>query len=230
MPSAQIFEELRMKIVDAILAVVVGACAAGVSADTFEVGVHYDLLPISVATADPSKIEVVEVFSYGCPHCFNFDPAIEAWKAKQPSDVSFRRLPAVFRKEWEILAQAYYTAEVLGVTDKVHRPIFEAIHLKGLNGGDPDVLASVFQQSAQVTPEAFLKVLNSFAVRSKVQQADAQGRMYRLTGVPTLIVDGKYTVYGQNLVGSNSDRLAVVDYLVAKERAARTPVKEVHAP
>jgi thiol:disulfide interchange protein DsbA len=198
--------------------------------DSFELGVNYDQLPIRVETADPSKIEVVEVFSYGCSHCFDFQPTIEAWRAKQPADVQFRRVPAVFRDDWKILAQAFYAAEALGVIDKVNRPIFEAIHLKGLNPGDPAVLAAVFNESAGVDGEEFLKVLNSFGVRSKVLQADAQGRMYRLKGTPTLIVDGKYTVYGQSAVGGNADRLSVVDYLVAKERAARSQVKGTHAP
>ena len=221
-----------MKRISAVLAVawgVFGLSGSAVSADTFEVGVNYDLLPIPVETADPNKIEVVEIFSYGCPHCFDFDPSIEAWKGKQPSDVQFRRIPAVFREDWKILAQAYYAAEALGVVDKVNRPIFEAIHLKGLNPKDPNVLAAVFKESAGVDGEEFNKVMNSFGVRSKVLQADALGRMYRLQGVPTLIVDGKYTVYGQNFVGGNVDRLTVVDFLVAKERAARSQAKGAHA-
>ena len=213
----------------AVLVIAFGCSASIAQAQNIEVGVNYDLLPIPVETADPNKIEVVEVFSYGCPHCFEFEPSIEAWVAKQPSDVQFRRLPAVFRKEWEILAQAYYAAEVLGVVNKVNMPIFEAVHLKGLNPSDPAVLASVFKESAGVDGEEFLKVLNSFGVRSKVLQADAQGRMYRLAGVPTLIVAGKYTVYGQNNTGGNVDRLSVVDFLVAKERAARSQAKGAHA-
>ena len=218
--------------ITAVLAITLCLSGFVVSAhgDTFEVGVNYDLLPIPVETADPRKIEVVEVFSYGCPHCFEFEPSIEAWKAKQPPDVLFRRVPAVFREDWKILAQAYYAAEALGVVDKVNRSIFEAIHLKGLNPKDPNVLAAVFKESAGVDGEEFNKVLNSFGVRSKVLQADAIGRMYRLAGVPTLIVGGKYTVYGQNFVGGNVDRLTVVDFLVAKERAARSPAKGAHAP
>jgi thiol:disulfide interchange protein DsbA len=198
-------------------------------ADPYEVGVHYERLPIAVDTAVPSKIEVVEVFSYGCPHCFSFEPAIEAWRARQPADVNFRRIPAVFRSDWLILAQAYYTAEVLGVVDKVHEPIFEAIHVQGLNGADPAVLAKIFQDSAGVDGEQFLKVLNSFGVRSKVQQADAQARMYRVPGVPTLIVNGKYRVNGGQLVGTNIEMLDVVDYLVAKERDARKATDQTAA-
>jgi len=202
---------------------------AQVLAEPWEAGKHYFVIDPPVPTASGDKIEVTEVFSYGCPHCFDFEPAIESWAARQPSDVQFRRVPAVFRKDWEILAQAFYAAEVLGVTNKVNMPIFEAIHLKGLNPNDPAVLAAVFKGSAGVDGDEFLKVLNSFGVRSKVLQADAQGRMYRLAGVPTLIVGGQYTVYGQNFVGGNVDRLSVVDFLVAKERAARSQIKGAHA-
>lgn len=218
-----------MNKITAVLALLLGLSASFAKADAFEVGVNYDVLPIPVETADPNKIEVVELFSYGCPHCYEFEPTIEAWKAKQPPDVQFRRIPAVFREDWKILAQAYYAAEALGVVDKVNRPIFEAIHLKGLNPKDPNVLAAVFKESAGVDGEEFNKVMNSFGVRSKVLQADSLGRMYRLQGVPTLIVGGKYTVYGQNFVGGNVDRLTVVDFLVAKERAARSQAKGAHA-
>jgi len=155
-----------IRIVVALACVLIGSTFSA-RADTFEVGVNYDLLPIPVETADPNKIEVVEIFSYGCPHCFDFEPSIEAWRAKQPSDVQFRRVPAVFREDWKILAQAYYAAEVLGVVDKVNRPIFEAVHLKGLNPNDPAVLASVFKENAGIDGEEFLKVLNSFGVPAK---------------------------------------------------------------
>jgi len=209
-----------MRAIGIALTVVLALGCGSAVADPYEVGVHYERLPIAVDTAHPGKIEVVEVFSYGCPHCFSFEPAIEAWRVRQPADVDFRRIPAVFRSDWVILAQAYYAAEVLGVVDKVHEPIFEAIHVQGLNAGDPAVLAKIFQDSAGIDGEQFLKVLNSFGVRSKVQQADAQARMYRVPGVPTLIVNGKYRVNGGQLVGTNVEMLDVVDYLVARERSA----------
>lgn len=197
--------------------------AASASAEEFEVGVHYEVLPIPVETATPGKIEVVEVFSYGCVHCYGFDPVIEAWRAKQPPDVAFRRMPAMFRPEWVILAQAYYAAEALGVLDKVHSAVFEAVHLKGLDFRKPEVLARVFNDAAGVDEAEFTRVLNSFGVRSKTQQADANGRMYRLAGVPTLIVDGRYRVYGGSIDSSSGGMLAVVDHLVAKVREEAAP-------
>jgi len=195
--------------------------AAGAVADDYELGVHYDALPIAVETADPTRIEVVEVFSYGCVHCYGFDPAVEAWRARQPADVAFRRVPAMFREDWAILARTYYAIEALGVADKVHSSLFEAIHLKGLDYRNPENIARVVEESAGVDPAKFVEVLSSFAVRSKAQQADAQGRMYRLTGVPTLIVDGKFRIHGGKIDGSNSSMLAVVDFLTAKIRAEK---------
>jgi thiol:disulfide interchange protein DsbA len=206
----------------ALLALAVIAVWPGSAvAQSFEIGVHYEALPIAVETADASRIEVVEVFSYGCVHCFGFEPTIEAWRRAQGADVLFRRVPAMFRQDWVILAQAFYTAEALGVLDKVHTPIFEAIHLRGLDFHDPAVLAEVFRANAGIEPAEFNRVLSSFGVRSKTQQADALGRMYRPSGVPALIVDGRYRVYGGSIDGSNSSMIAVVNHLVEKIRAER---------
>ncbi len=183
-----------------------------------EAEVHYRTLPIPVETTGGDKIEVVEVFSYACIHCFHFDPALEAWRAKQADDVAFKRLPAIFNQSWSLFAQAYYTAEVLGVLDKVHGPIFNAIHLQGADLRNPNAMGQLFKDVAGVEEKEFTRVFNSFGVRSRVQQADAQGRMYRVTGVPTLVVAGKYVVDGR-MAGNNTRMLQVVDYLVSQERA-----------
>ena len=148
-------------------------------------------------------------------------PTIEAWRARQAADVQFRRLPAVFRTEWVILAQAFYAAEALGVTNKVNRPIFEAIHLKGLNPAhDPTVLAGVFKEAAGVDGEEFLKVLNSFGVRSKVQQADAQGRMYRLRRRPD--ADRRGQIHRLRSESAGQLRPAVGRRLSGREGTRRT--------
>ncbi len=189
-----------------------------VAAEEFEAGVHYEVLPIPVDTAAADKIEVVEIFSYGCPACFGFDPILESWRANQANDVLFRRMPAMVREDWVMYAQAFYAAEALGVLDKMHTPMFEALHMRGLDLRDPKVLAGVFKDSAGINEDEFVRVLNSFGVRSKTMQADAQGRMYRITGVPTIVVDGKYRVYGGMLDGSNIRVLAVVDFLISMIR------------
>jgi thiol:disulfide interchange protein DsbA len=186
-------------------------------AEEFSEGVQYAKLPVPVETADPSKVEVVEVFSYACIHCKNFDPALEAWTKQLPENVQFRRVPAIFDPTWALFGQAYYTAQVLGVTDKVHTPIFKAIHEQGVDLRDPQLMAQLFQREAGVDPEKFMQVFNSFGVRSRVQQADAHGRAYGVTGVPTLIVDGRYRVDGR-MAGSNAEMLEVVEYLIQKRQ------------
>ncbi len=187
----------------------------------YQEGKQYERLPIPVDTRDPHKVEVIEVFSYACIHCKNFHDTLVPWVKKQPAYVDFYRMPATFNPSWEALAQLYYTAEALGVTDKVHWPIFQAIHDRGVNLTDPDLAAKLFQQVAGVPPDKFHDVYKSFSVRSRVQQATARSLAYRVTGTPTMIVDGIYRVDGQ-MAGSNEAMLDVVDYLVAKRHAEMT--------
>ncbi|MCR9261611.1 MAG: thiol:disulfide interchange protein DsbA/DsbL [Pseudomonadaceae bacterium] len=191
-----------------------------VHAAEFVEGTHYEVLPVSVETRDDSKVEVVEVFSYACVHCFNFDPMIESWKSRQDENVDFYRVPAVFNADWELLAQSFYAAESLGVTDQVHMPMFEGIHVKNQDLRRAPLLADLFESSAGVSEEDFNTAYNSFSVRSRVQQAKAKGRAYRITGVPSLVVNGKYLIDGR-MAGSNTKMLEVVDYLVNLEQSNR---------
>ena len=197
-----------------------GADAAGQGAGTFVEGDDFAALAVPVETSDPEKIEVVEVFSYACIHCKTFDPTLEEWSAALPEDVTFRRVPAIFNQTWALFAQAFYAAEVLGVAEQVHTPMFIAIHDRGVDLRDPTLLAELFEVEADVPPEKFTQVFNSFGVRSRVQQADAHGRAYGVTGVPTLIVDGRFRVDGR-MAGDNTSMLAVVEYLVDQQREAR---------
>ena len=186
----------------------------------FEEGTHYQRLAVPVATADDTRVEVVEAFSYACIHCKTFEPALEDWWAEQGEGVDFQRLPAIFNSTWALFAQAYYTAEVLGVTDRVHTAIFKAIHEQGMDLRDPDAMALMFETFAGVSRTDFDQVYHSFGVRSKMQQAQAKSRAYGITGTPSMIVDGQFRTDGQ-LAGSNAMMLEVVDYLVAKQAAAR---------
>ncbi len=185
----------------------------------YEEGTHYVALPIPLKTADPDKIEVAEYFSYGCPHCFEFDPLITAWHERLPDDVDFRRTPAIWNKDYQVYAQAYYAAQALGVLEKIHTPFFQAIHLQRKRLNDPKQIALYFSEFG-VDPVAFAKVYNSFGVRASVQQAEARGRAYRSTGVPAIVVNGKYRIEGK-MAGSNANMLRVADFLIEKERQAR---------
>ena len=185
----------------------------------YEPGVHYEELLVPVSTLDPSKVEVDEMFSYGCIHCFNFDAAVSEWASRQDDGVIFTRVPAIFNKAWQMLAQAYYTAEALGVSDKTHDALFAAIHTYNKDLRTPEAIGEVFKEAAGVKPEAFMKAFNSFSVRSKVQQADSRARQVRLSSVPTLVVNGKYKT-NSTLAGTNVGMLQVVDFLIKKEQAA----------
>jgi len=196
--------------------------AAPVQMARFQEGVNYERLPVVVEVRDPSKIEVVEIFSYACIHCKTFEPAVEAWAVEIPNDIDFYRMPATFNPTWTALAQGFYTAEALGVLDQVHEAMFRAIHDRGVNVAEPELMAQLFEAAAGVSPSQFNQVFNSFSVRSRVQQADARGRVYRITGTPTMIVDGTYRVDAR-LAGSHGNMLEVVDFLVERQRSAGRP-------
>jgi thiol:disulfide interchange protein DsbA len=209
---------MKLRIVAGLL--LVFAALQGVEAQEFEEGTHYVRLAVPVATADDTRVEMVEVFSYACIHCKTFDPALEAWRAGQGSHVMFRRVPAVFNPTWALFAQAFYTAEALDVADTIHTPMFMGIHDQGIDLREPALMAQLFETFAGVPPEEFEQVFNSFGVKSRVQQATALGRAYHVNGVPTLIVDGLFRTDGQ-MAGSNALMLEVVDYLVAQQAETR---------
>ena len=190
---------------------------ATATATEFVEGTHYEVLPVAVETRDDSKVEVVEVFSYACIHCFNFDPLIASWQDRQTDELEFHRMPAIFDPSWELFAQTFYTAETLGVIEQVHTPLFEGVHVKNQDLRQVPLLLELFEEQADVSEEDFNTVFNSFSVRSRVQQAIAKGRAYRVSGVPTMIVNGKYRVDGR-MAGSNTKMLEVVDYLVSLEQ------------
>ncbi|MEM1433265.1 MAG: thiol:disulfide interchange protein DsbA/DsbL [Pseudomonadota bacterium] len=184
-------------------------------------GEHYQRVPI----AKPSRgddIEVVEYFSYGCVHCFNFDPVVETWAAEPKPGVKFTRTPAVFNRSWEFLAQAFYAAEVLGVSEELHQPLFRAIHTDNINIGNPALMTKLFTDHSAVSADDFAQAFDSFSVRSKVQQSKAQGRSLRLRAVPSMVVGGQYVVDGSMLKGGNEEMLEVVDYLVGLLKSERT--------
>lgn len=187
----------------------------------FVEGTHYERINVPVETGleneSPAQVEVVEVFSYMCIHCYSFDPLLQSWEKNMPEQAVFSRVPAVFSDDWALMARAFYTAEILGISEQMHEPLFSAIHVKPMNLRDQNQMASLFNVSGKVSEEEFTKAYNSFFVRSRVMQAQAKSRAYGITGVPTMIVNGKYRVDGR-MAGSNQGMLDVVNFLVEQER------------
>lgn len=195
-------------------------CALGcltVQADPeFKASVHYEDIIPAQPTKSGDKIEVVELFWYGCPHCFHFEPFLSEWLKTKPDYVEFRRIPAVFAQNWLVHARAYYAAEALGVGDKLHRPLFNAIHQEERKIMDEDSLVK-FAASVGIDEKQFRDAYDSFAVDGKVRQAMLATKDYGITGVPSVIVNGKYRV-SPSLAGNYETLLKIVDFLVAKEK------------
>ena len=187
-------------------------------AKEYQEGKEYVLLTTQQPTSTGDKIEVVELFWYGCPHCSELEPQVQAWLKRKPEDVELVRMPAIVSPRWELLAQAYYTAELLDITDKIHPALFEAIHKKHMKINDEAALQAFFVDQG-VSADDFKKTFNSFAVAVKMNNARQMTRRYKITGVPTIIVNGKYST-GASLAGSNQAVFEVVDYLVEQERTA----------
>ena len=189
---------------------------------------HYLRLSISQPTSVADKVEVVELFWYGCPHCFDLEPHIRQWLETKPDDVEFVRMPAVLGPGWELLGKGFYTAELLGVEDRIHPALFEALHVKKQKINDEAALQDFFVNHG-VSAEDFRKTFASFAVSVKLNNAKAMTRRYAITGVPTLIVNGKFSTGGRQ-AGSNANIIKVVDYLVARERDGMVPVAQSAQP
>ena len=197
--------------------VVLSLLMASVSqADDYMEGAEYLRLASPQKTGSPDKIEVLELFWYSCPHCYYLEPHLEQWLATKPDDVEFVRLPAILGPNWELLAKAWFTAELLGVTEQTHPALFEAIHKRKIKFDTEDKLRSFFAGHG-VSAEDFDQTFKSFAVAIKTNNARLMTRRYAITGVPTIIVNGKFSTTA-TLAGGNPDLVKVIDYLVAEER------------
>lgn len=189
------------------------------AAEPIEAGKQYTVLTSAVPVSEPGKIEVVEMFWYGCPHCYAFEPTINPWAEKLPEDVNFKRIPAMFGGPWDAHGQLFITLEEMGVEHKIHSAVFDAIQKGGKRLTDPNDMAD-FVATQGVDRDKFLATFNSFAVKGKVSQYKELAKKYEITGVPTMIVNGKYRFDIQSAGGRPEAALDVADQLIAKERAA----------
>ncbi len=188
-----------------------------VSAEDYVAGTHYEVLPSAVTTRDNSKIEVVELFWYGCSHCFNFEPAVAAWQSKLPADVDFHQMPAVWHPTMALHAKAFYAAKALGIHDKIHQPFFNILNVQKKKLKDPEAVANFFAQYG-VDKKDFEKTFNSFGVNSQLSLAKSRALSYRIQGTPEMVVNGKYRI-STNMTGSQANMLKVANFLIAQERA-----------
>lgn len=166
-------------------------------------------------TQSGDKIEVVEIFWYGCSHCFRFEPYVEAWKQGMPEDVAFRRVPAAMNKGWLVHARAFYAAERMGVLEQLHTPLFRALHVARRKISDRKSLLRFVDENG-IDRKEFARHYDSNETDVKLKQAFLLARNARVTGVPSLIVNGKYLV--TSAAGSFQRMLETVDHLADVER------------
>lgn len=178
-------------------------------------GKQYSRLQMPQPTETAGKVEVIEFFWYGCPHCADFEPMLKTWAKKLPADVSFRKVPAIFRDTWAPGARIYYTLEAMDLLDKLNDAVFNAMIRQKINLNDEKTLFDWVAQQG-VDRQKFADMYKSFAVDGKVRKAAEMTQEYGFGGVPVLIVGGKY-MPAPNL-GSFGDMLRVVDGLIVKNR------------
>ena len=182
-------------------------------------GIEYKIVSPAQPTITKNKIEVVELFWYGCPHCFHFEPELKEWLAKKPDNVVFYRIPAVFNPAWALHARAYYTAKSLGLFDNgkhaFHDAFFNEIHVKKKRLNNKKELKSFFARFS-VSVEDFNNTFDSFAVNTKVNRAAELSKRYQLQGVPSVIVNGKYRTDGP-MAGGRKGIIKVMNFLIKKE-------------
>ena len=181
-------------------------------------GKDYLRLSTPLPAAPGGKIEVVEFFWYGCPHCNAFEPMLDAWAKKLPADVSFRRVPVAFREEPYVAHQRiYYALEEMKLTDTMHRRVFAAIHVDHMRLDKPADIAA-FMTKNGVDGAKFLEYYNGFSVQTKARQAAQLAQAYKLDGVPAIGIQGRYFT-SASMAGSHERALAVTDYLIQQVRA-----------
>ena len=180
-------------------------------------GTNYVRLSQPVPVAANGKIDVIEFFWYGCPHCNAFEPTLDAWQKTLPADVAFRRVPVAFSDEpFGAHQRIFYALESLGLVEKMHRKVFYAIHNERMRLAKPDEIAA-FMGKNGVDPAKFLEAYNSFSVQTKVAQAKQLAQAYKIDAVPAMGVQGRYYITG-TMSGGNDKMPAVVDALVQRIR------------
>ena len=197
------------------IAVMMLACAGSSGALALQEGQDFELVNPPQAT-EKGKIEVIEFFSYMCPHCDHFDPVLNNWLKNQPKDVVFRRIPVVFRPQWEAPARLFYTLEAMGELDKLHSAAFTAIHREGANLMTESGVTD-WAVKKGLDRKKFSDTYNSFAVQSKAMGSKQKQGSYGIPGVPAMVVAGKYRT-PDNFSGGNEAMLKIVDDLIVKSR------------
>ncbi len=184
-----------------------------------QIGREFDKTLQVIPTDNPSKIEVTEVFWYGCIHCYQMDPLLNDWVKKLPSDVTFKRMPGLPQPTWAPMAKAFYAMEDLKLTDKLHTALFDAVNKeKSLNPTNEAAAIDWITKKSGLDKAKVEASFKSFSMNSKLNQAAQYFRATGATGVPSLIIDGKF-ITSSTMAGSNPAALKTADYIINNLRA-----------
>ncbi len=206
-----------------LCALLAGSAATAAPLQLVE-GLHYRTLATPVTTDTGGRIEVLEAFSYGCVHCFDFEPALRAWKARLPADVQMSYLPATFNSNFELYARGYYAAKALGMADSTHEKVFDTIWKSGMSVQDTGQLINLYVRLGADRAK-FTAALASLGVQAAISSAGVKAERLKLEGTPTLYVDGRYQVLPDG--GSSYDDIFQrLDALIVKARAERKAARK----
>jgi len=190
-------------------------------AEAPQMGEQIDRVAREIPTDNKDKIEVMELFWYGCIHCYHMDPVLNKWVAKLPQDVYFKRVPAIPNKSWVPMAKAFYAMETLGVTEQLHTALFDAVHKqKTLRPTNEKAIMAWIAASAKLDHKKVEGAFKSFSMNTQLNKAVQTFKASGATGVPSLIIDGKY-ITSSTMSGGNTQALSNADYIINNVRKDR---------
>jgi len=195
--------------------------SAGTPARQWVSGTDYTVIDPPVPTSTGDKVEVVEVFSYACPHCAHFQPYAEELKSKLPANAQFVLIAAVFNAQWEPFSRAFFTAQSLGLLDRTHQAVFDAVHRDHLPVNTLEALAN-FYAGHGANSASFLSTANSFVIDAKMSHAADLIRSYGVEATPTLVVNGKYRVSANSQRGIGFPEMVQISLQLVQQEAARS--------
>ncbi len=212
-----------MRIFAAIVGILFSASVFAAEPVKYLEGRDYTVLETPAPTLDPKKIEVTEVFSFVCPHCFHFEPVLEAWEKKQKPDVALVQIHTQWSEQMKLYQRGYYTAVTLKIKDKVRLPIFNRIHKEGKPLDSAEAWAD-FLSAYGVSKQTVLSTYDSFIVSGLMSQGDIRTRALKISSTPELVVDGRYKIStpgGMDESKAHEQMLNITDFLLAQIRAER---------
>ncbi len=214
---------MKTSIIKSLAILMLSLSTAGIStlamAEAPKIGAQFDAVAQPIATDNAAKIEVMEIFWYGCIHCYQMDAPLNAWVKKLPSDVYFKRVPGLPNPSWAPMAKAFYAMETLGVAEKLHTPLFDAVNKsKTLNPTDEKAAIAWVTAQSGMDKLKVEQAFKSFTINTSLNRAAQIFRASGATGVPSLVIDGKY-ITSSTMAGGNEQALKAADYIIGNVRA-----------